>query len=216
MKFKGLTSMALAGIAAMSMSVSAFAASVPEKAVDQTQETVCVTMAESAADQYVTRNEGSANSKIDILGDENGGPVTRGASAPETLWQWSDGDYEGTCLPLYQGRGVYTNYKFKPTNRKLTVSLELYADQDWTDNRKLTIRLYKKSGNTWSYNTLKTFRFTPDPNDVNKIFEFSHTFTALDNDAEYCIRLYNDSVLHSGYGVADYAIGADTILVSAN
>ncbi len=40
--------MVLAGVAAMSMSVPAFAASVPEQMVNQAQETVCVAITESA------------------------------------------------------------------------------------------------------------------------------------------------------------------------
>ena len=134
----------------MSMSVPAFAANVPEQTVNQTQETVCVTMAGSAdnltaTETYIAQNASSTNSKIDILGDEHGGSVTRGSTAPTTLWDWSDGDYEGSCLPLYRGRGVYTNYKFKPTAKKLTVDLDMYADEDWTENRKLTVTLYKKA-----------------------------------------------------------------------
>ncbi len=219
MKFKGLKSMVLAGVAVMSMSVPAFAANVPEQTVNQTQETVCVTMAGSAdnltaTETYIAQNASSTNSKIDILGDENGGSVTRGSTAPTTLWDWSDGDYEGSCLPLYRGRGVYTNYKFKPTAKKLTVDLDLYADEDWTDNRKLTVTLYKKSGNSWTSAGQKTFRFVPDPSDAYKTFSFSHTFTGLDNSTEYCVRLYNDSTIHDGYVDREYAIGAD-IYISA-
>lgn len=220
MKFKGLTSMVLAGVAAMSMSVPAFATNVPEQTVNQTQETVCVTTAESAdnltaTNKYVTQEGSSTNSKIDILGDENGGPVTRGSTAPTTLWDWYDGDYNGSCLPLYRGRGVYTNYKFKPTAKKLTVSLELYADEDWTDNRKLTVYLYKRSGSSWISAGQKTFRFVPDPDDQYKTFDFSHTFTGLDNSTEYCVRLYNDSTIHDGYVDREYAIGAD-LCISAS
>lgn len=220
MKFKGLTSMVLAGVAAMSMSVPAFATNVPEQTVNQTQETVCVTTAESAdnltaTNKYVTQEGSSTNSKIDILGDENGGPVTRGSTAPTTLWDWYDGEYNGSCLPLYRGRGVYTNYKFKPTAKKLTVSLELYADEDWTDNRKLTVYLYKRSGSSWISAGQKTFRFVPDPDDQYKTFDFSHTFTGLDNSTEYCVRLYNDSTIHDGYVDREYAIGAD-LCISAS
>jgi len=212
--------MVLAGVAAMSMSVPAFATNVPEQTVNQTQETVCVTTAESAdnltaTNKYVTQEGSSTNSKIDILGDENGGPVTRGSTAPTTLWDWYDGDYNGSCLPLYRGRGVYTNYKFKPTAKKLTVSLELYADEDWTDNRKLTVYLYKRSGSSWISAGQKTFRFVPDPDDQYKTFDFSHTFTGLDNSTEYCVRLYNDSTIHDGYVDREYAIGAD-LCISAS
>lgn len=214
MKFKGLTSVVLAGVTAMSMSAPVFAASVPEQMINQTQATDCATMVENTDNLIATndcgaQNESSTNSKIDILGDENGGPVTRGAFAPTTMWDWADGSYCGSCLPLYQGRGVYTNYKFKPTAKKLTISLDLYADEDWTDNRKLTVMLYKRSGNTWSNVSLKTCRFVPDPSDPYKIFNFKYTFTGLDNSTEYCVRLYNDSVLHDNYTVSDYAIGAD-------
>lgn len=214
MKFKGLTSVVLAGATAMSMSVSAFAAGVSEQKINQTQATECVTMAENAdnlitTNNYSAQNKSFTNSKIDILGDENGGPVTRGSTAPTTLWEWDDGVYNGSCLPLYRGRGVYTNYKFKPTAKKLTVSLELYADEDWTDNRKLTVTLYKKSGNSWISAGQKTFRFVPDPSDQYKTFDFSHTFTGLDNSTEYCVRLYNDSTIHEGYVDREYAIGAD-------
>ncbi len=214
MKFKGLTSMVLAGVATMSMSVPAFATNVCEQTVNHTQETVCVTTAESAdnltaINKYATQEGTSSNSKIDILGDENGGPVTRGSNAPTDLWNWGDKIYYGACLPLYSGRGVYTNYKFKPTDRKLIVNMNLYAEEDWSDKRTITVMLYKKSGATWSNVSLRTCRFVPDPTEPLKTFNFPLTFTGLDNNAEYCVRLYNDSTVKSGYTVSDYATGAD-------
>lgn len=220
MKFKGLTSVVLAGVTAMSMSVPVFAAEVSDQKINQTQAADSVIMVENADNIIAINNdsaqsESSTNSKIDILGDENGGPVTRGATAPTTLWDWYDGDYNGSCLPLYRGRGVYTNYKFKPTAKKLTVSLELYADEDWTDNRKLTVYLYKRSGSSWISAGQKTFRFVPVPDDQYKTFPFSHTFTGLDNSTEYCVRLYNDSTIHDGYVDREYAIGAD-LCISAS
>ncbi len=152
-----------------------------------------------------TGEESPANSKVDILSDDNGGPFTLGSSSPTVLWDWADGTYEGSCLPLYRGRKVYTNYKFKTSTKQLTVDLEMYADENWTNARKLTVILYKKSTFGWSDCGQWTFPFSPLDSDQSKIFTGSHTFKALSDSAEYCVKLVNDSADQGG-DASEYAI----------
>ncbi len=213
MKFKGFTTVVVTMVAAMSMAIPTFAAGVPEKSTEQAGETACMAVAENgdnlvAAYEYIVQEENPTDSKIDILGDDNGGPVTRGSSTPTELWDWEEGTYEGSCLPLYRGRKVYTNYKFKTSTKHLTVDLEMYADENWTNARKLTVELYKKSGSSWSNCGSWTFPFSPSESDQTKIFTGSHTFKALSTSSEYCIKLVNESADQGG-DVSEYAIGCN-------
>ncbi len=210
MKFKGFTTIVMVTVAAILMAIPTFVAGVPEKSTEQAGETACITMAENgdnltAAYEYIAHEEIPADSRIDILGDDNGVPVTRGLSSPTVLWDWEDETYEGSCLPLYRGRKVYTNYMFKTSTKHLTVDLEMYADENWTNVRKLTVILYKKSTFGWSDCGQWTFPFSPLDSDQSKIFTGSHTFKALSDSAEYCVKLVNDSADQGG-DVYEYAI----------
>lgn len=151
--------------------------------------------------------DGSAYPKVNILGDVSGGTVTYGLSAPAVLWDWTDGNYNGSCLPLYRGGQATANCRFTTSTRQLTVGLDMYADKNWSYSRKMTVGVYKKSKFGWTGCGQRTFIFSPSSSENSK-FTFSHTFKGLSDKEEYCVRLTNDSA-YSGGGVSDYATGCN-------
>ncbi len=220
MKFKGFAKVVMAAVAAMSMTIPAFAEGAPEQSAEQGRETGCIALAESvddstAACEYIVQEESPANPEADILGDDNGGSAACRSGAPAVLWDCEDGTYEGSCLPLYRGRKAYTNYKFRTSTKRLTVDLEMYADENWTNVRKLTVILYKKSLLGWSDCGQWTFPFSPSDSEQNKIFTGSHTFKALSDSTEYCIKLVNDSA-DLGGADSEYAVGCNICVSEQN
>lgn len=216
MKFKGLILVVmlvvLVWVATMPITVPTFAVGATEQTVKQAQETVCMALAESVdsltADyEYIKQEESSVCSEINILGDINGA-VNYKPSVPTVLWDWTDETYIGSSLPIYRGRNVYTNKRFKTTTKKLKVDLDLSADENWTYDRRVNVIVYKKTLTGWTRVATKAFFFSPSSSEHDKTFSFSHTFNGLSDSAQYCIQMVNEST-YMGGSVFQYAIDCD-------
>ncbi|MBQ7672977.1 MAG: hypothetical protein IJT36_00360 [Alphaproteobacteria bacterium] len=157
---------------------------------------------------YTTSNIGVS----DVV-DTSDTASVRGTSAPTSLWDWSNGDYSGSFLPLYRARQVYTNYRFKTGTSKLDIDMNLYASVNWTNVRTLTVELYSLEWYGWNCCDTKSFVFTPSSTNHSKNFSFSDSFTGLTSGKEYYIRFYNDSSYVSGSS-SEYAIGCTSFTIS--
>lgn len=141
-----------------------------------------------------------------------------GADVPSSSWDWSKGNYNGKFESLYRNRYVNTNYKFKTGTGQLTITMNLYATEDWSHDREMKVELYGKGTtifDTWQLCDYWYIPISPDSSNHSKIFSDSHTFNNLSNNKSYYIKFYNSSsVVDSDYTSANYAIKCQSFSVS--